>query len=103
MSMEDFHDQLLAKGVISVLWTQFLMQTHQNYPSSEAQELTPTIDAISELFRSIVHGDFTHADTHAHLAVESYCGHLPLGKSYFCDFFWRLWDVEFVQTIFWTS
>ena len=37
------------------------------------------------------------------MAVESYCGHLPIGKSYFCDIVWRLWDVNFVQTIFWTS
>ena len=96
MSMEEFHDQMLAKGVISVLWTQFLMSSHQNYPSSEAYQLTPTVDALSEFFRSLFYGEFTHADEHAHLAVEAYCGHLPLGKSYFCDFAWRLWDVNVV-------
>ena len=60
------------------------------------------MDALSEFFRSLFYGEFTHADEHAHLAVESYCGHLPLGKSYFCDFVWRLWDTNVVQTIFWS-
>jgi hypothetical protein len=27
MSMQDFHDQLIEEGMISVLWTQFSMQS----------------------------------------------------------------------------
>ena len=52
---------------------------------------------ISETFKNLKHGNLPQANEHQHLAVQYYCGHLPLGESIFCDYIWRYWEMDFVQ------
>ena len=54
--MQSFHDELLETGVLSVLWSQFLMSSHQSYPGSQAQEYTPMVESISLMFKYMGEG-----------------------------------------------
>ena len=97
MSMLDFHDQLLEEGMISVLWTQFLIQ------SGHEPQFQDVAKQVSLFFKHASAGEFSQANSDQHLAVQYYCGHLPLGNSLFCDYVWRFWEMKFVQTIVFLS
>ena len=90
-SMQDFHNQLLEEGALSVLFTQFLIQSGHEIHFSDVNE------QISETFKNLKNGHILEANSHQHLAVQYYCGHLPLGESIFCDYVWRFWEMDFVQ------
>lgn len=97
MSMQDFHDQLIEEGMISVLFTQFSMQSgHGNLYQDVATQ-------VSLFFKHVYEGEFSQANSNQHLAVQYYCGHLPLGKSKFCDYVWRFWEMNFIQTFIFLS
>ena len=57
--MQDFHDQLLAEGVISVLWTQFLMQTNQQH--SELASFSGVVKHISLMMEHLMEWEFSDA------------------------------------------
>ena len=52
------------------------------------------------MFKGLHQGKILEANQHQHLAVQYYCGHLPLGESNFCDYVWRFWELDFVQVSF---
>jgi hypothetical protein len=85
---------MVEEGVVSLLWTQFMMQ------SGHEIQYKDVVTQVSLFIKHMFEGNFSQANEDQHLAVQYYCGHLPLGESKFCDYIWRFWEMDFVQTVF---